>query len=229
MEFDELKKEILRRAHDKDACIGEYKRAAAANNADELLEVVKDNIAWAISDGMLTAEDIERLFGEGLCNAHDIYFRNHQTLRDKVSVHFGSSTSKHYGSSRSEHFGSSTSEHYDSSASKHYHSSTSKHYDSSASKHYDSSRSEHFGSSTSKHYDSSRSEHFGSSTSEHYGSSTSKHYDSSTSEHFGSSTSICTNVATAHRLFERAILRDTQTNTLYMCTDAINIIFQEDK
>ena len=117
MEFDELKDETLRRTHHKDACIREYKRAAAAKDADELLEVIKANIGWALTSRMLTAEDIERLFGEALCNAHDIYFRNHQTLRDKASVHFGSSTSEHYGSSTSEHYDSSTSVHFDSSTS----------------------------------------------------------------------------------------------------------------
>jgi hypothetical protein len=141
MEFDELKDETLRRTHHKDACIREYKRAAAAKDADELLEVIKANIGWALTSRMLTAEDIERLFGEALCNAHDIYFRNHQTLRDKASVHFGSSTSEHYGSSTSEHYDSSTSVHFDSSTSKHYGSSTSKHYDSSTSVHFDSSTS----------------------------------------------------------------------------------------
>lgn len=44
--FNELKKEILRRAHEARACRAEYVRAYNAETLDDLMQVVRDNFFW---------------------------------------------------------------------------------------------------------------------------------------------------------------------------------------
>ncbi len=74
MNYEEFKKEILRRSKEAHACTGEYKRAYNAESIEGLIEVIKDNLGFAVSKNILTKELVERyekpeLFGIGNGNA----------------------------------------------------------------------------------------------------------------------------------------------------------------
>lgn len=58
--FNEIKQEILRRAKEASACKSEYGRAYAAENLSELSEVIKDNFYWVCAHGVLTVDLIEK-------------------------------------------------------------------------------------------------------------------------------------------------------------------------
>ena len=55
-EFSELKAEILRRAKATEACVDEYKKAAKAETAPELLRVVLTNIHWCVREKVVDVE-----------------------------------------------------------------------------------------------------------------------------------------------------------------------------
>ena len=59
-QFQELKSEILRRAHEAYACKEEYGRAYKAETLQELLSVVKDNFDWAYDNGVIDIALIEK-------------------------------------------------------------------------------------------------------------------------------------------------------------------------
>ena len=70
MNFQELQEEILKRAKEAHACTGQYRRAKEAQNIDELIEVIKDNLSFVNSNNILSKELIEQfekpeLFGIG--------------------------------------------------------------------------------------------------------------------------------------------------------------------
>ena len=60
LRFLELKEELLERAHKADACKGQYSRAYGAQTLEELMDVVKDNFIWAVNNGVLDGEFIDK-------------------------------------------------------------------------------------------------------------------------------------------------------------------------
>ena len=69
--FNEIKGEILRRAHDAGACKEEYGRAYKAKDMAELCGVIKDNFWWCCDNKVLTGELVEKYWEE--FGAQDIY------------------------------------------------------------------------------------------------------------------------------------------------------------
>lgn len=69
--FNEIKGEILRRAHAAGACKEEYGRACKAENMAELCGVIKDNVWWCCDKKVLTGELVEKYWEE--FGAQDIY------------------------------------------------------------------------------------------------------------------------------------------------------------
>ena len=69
--FNEIKGEILRRAHAAGACKEEYGRACKAENMAELCGVIKDNVWWCCDNKVLTGELVEKYWEE--FGAQDIY------------------------------------------------------------------------------------------------------------------------------------------------------------
>lgn len=59
MNFIEFKTEILRRAHDAEACKDEYKRAYNSEDFEQLITVIKDNFGWCCKEKVLTPELLE--------------------------------------------------------------------------------------------------------------------------------------------------------------------------
>ena len=62
--FEELKKEILIRAHKAEACREEYGRAYGAETLDALMEVVRDNFNWCCNNDVLDGDIIDRYKAE---------------------------------------------------------------------------------------------------------------------------------------------------------------------
>ena len=62
--FEELKKEILIRAHKAEACREQYGRAYGAETLDALMEVVRDNFNWCCDNDVLDGDIIDRYKAE---------------------------------------------------------------------------------------------------------------------------------------------------------------------
>ncbi len=58
--FDELKSELLRRAHNANACVEQYKRALESTNMQELCEVIKDNFTWCCYNNVIDGGILEK-------------------------------------------------------------------------------------------------------------------------------------------------------------------------
>jgi hypothetical protein len=71
MEFNEFKKEILRRAKEANACADEYRRAYRSNDYSELIQVIKDNFNFAVIRKVIDPSLIEAYKDE--FNANQIY------------------------------------------------------------------------------------------------------------------------------------------------------------
>ena len=59
-QFEEIKKEILERAHNARACTIQYKRAYQSENLDTLCNVIKDNFWWCCRNNVLDGELIDK-------------------------------------------------------------------------------------------------------------------------------------------------------------------------
>ena len=62
--FTEIKEEILRRAKEAKACVGQYKRALESQTLQELAQVIKDNFTWCCNNKVLDVEIIEKYKSE---------------------------------------------------------------------------------------------------------------------------------------------------------------------
>ena len=58
--FRVLKEELLERAHKAGACREQYSRAYWAQTLEKLMDVVKDNFIWAVNNGVLDGEFIDK-------------------------------------------------------------------------------------------------------------------------------------------------------------------------
>lgn len=59
-QFEEIKKEILERAHNARACTIQYKRAYQSENLETLCNVIKDNSWWCCRNNVLDGELIDK-------------------------------------------------------------------------------------------------------------------------------------------------------------------------
>ena len=59
-QFEEIKKEILERAHNARACTIQYKRAYQSENLETLCNVIKDNFWWCCRNNVLDGELIDK-------------------------------------------------------------------------------------------------------------------------------------------------------------------------
>ena len=110
--FEELKNEILRRAHEAHACTEQYGRAYKAETLDGLMQVVRDNFHWCCNSKVLDGALIDAYREE--FNAGKIW-HNEESITEGFMLMDGSSQGEFYGSSQGEFYGSSQGEFYDSS------------------------------------------------------------------------------------------------------------------
>ncbi len=59
-QFEEIKKEILERAHNARACTIQYKRAYQSENLETLCNVIKNNFWWCCRNNVLDGELIDK-------------------------------------------------------------------------------------------------------------------------------------------------------------------------
>ena len=151
--FEELKNEILRRAHEAHACTEQYGRAYKSETLDGLMQVVRDNFHWCCNNKVLDGALIDAYREE--FNAGKIW-HNEESITEGFMLMDGSSQGVFYGSSQGEFYGSSRGEFYGSSQGVFHDSSRGVFHDSSRGEFYGSSRGEFYGSSQGEFYGSSQ-------------------------------------------------------------------------
>jgi hypothetical protein len=150
-QFEEIKKEILERAHNARACTIQYKRAYQSENLETLCNVIKDNFWWCCRNNVLDGELIDKY--KKIFSDNKIY--HNVSIKSGFLLASGNSTVEASGNS------------------------TVKAYDNSTVKAYDNSTVEASGNSTVEAYDNSTVQAYGNSTVKAFGNSTVKAYDNS--------------------------------------------------
>ena len=142
-QFEEIKKEILERAHNARACTIQYKRAYQSENLETLCNVIKDNFWWCCRNNVLDGELIDKykkIFSDNKIY-HNVSIKSGFLLASGNSTvqasgnstvkASGNSTVKASGNSTVQASGNSTVEAYDNSTVEAYGNSTVKAYDNS--------------------------------------------------------------------------------------------------
>ena len=106
--FRLLKEELLERAHKAAACREQYSRAYGAQTLEELMDVVKDNFIWAVNNGVLAGEFIDKWSVE--FNDNDIW--HNQSVSRGYLIASGNATVRAYGNATVEAYGNATVEAY---------------------------------------------------------------------------------------------------------------------
>ena len=189
-QFEEIKKEILERAHNARACTIQYKRAYQSENLETLCNVIKDNFWWCCRNNVLDGELIDKY--KKIFSDNKIYHN--------VSIKSGFLLAS--GNSTVEASGNSTVKAYDNS--------TVKASGNSTVKASGNSTVQASGNSTVEAYDNSTVQAYGNSTVKAFGNSTVKAYDNSYIN--CRSTIECV-------LKDNSIVRKWDTNTIQYVSD----------
>ena len=110
-QFEEIKKEILERAHNARACTIQYKRAYQSENLETLCNVIKDNFWWCCRNNVLDGELIDKykkIFSDNKIY-HDV------SIKSGFLLASGNSTVEASGNSTVKAYGNSTVKAYDNS------------------------------------------------------------------------------------------------------------------
>ena len=227
-QFEEIKKEILERAHNARACTIQYKRAYQSENLETLCNVIKDNFWWCCRNNVLDGELIDKykkIFSDNKIY-HNVSIKSGFLLASGNSTveASGNSTVKAYdnstvkasGNSTVQASGNSTVEASGNSTVEASGNSTVKAYDNSTVQAYDNSTVKAFGNSTVKAYDNS--------TVQAYGNSTVQAYDNSTVQAYGNSYINCRSTIECV-LKDNSIVRKWDTNTIQYVSD--NLKFEK--
>ena len=103
-QFEEIKKEILERAHNARACTIQYKRAYQSENLETLCNVIKDNFWWCCRNNVLDGELIDKY--KKIFSDNKIY--HNVSIKSGFLLASGNSTVKAYGNSTVEAYDNST-------------------------------------------------------------------------------------------------------------------------
>ena len=189
-QFEEIKKEILERAHNARACTIQYKRAYQSENLETLCNVIKDNFWWCCRNNVLDGELIDKY--KKIFSDNKIY--HNVSIKSGFLLASGNSTVEAYGNSTVKASGNSTV----------------KASGNSTVKAYDNSTVEASGNSTVKAYDNS--------TVKASGNSTVEAYDNSTVQAYGNSYINCRSTIECV-LKDNSIVRKWDTNTIQYVSD----------
>ena len=211
-QFEEIKKEILERAHNARACTIQYKRAYQSENLETLCNVIKDNFWWCCRNNVLDGELIDKY--KKIFSDNKIY--HNVSIKSGFLLASGNSTVEASGNSTVEAYDNSTVEAYDNSTVEAYGNSTVKASGNSTVKAYDNS--------TVKAYDSSTVEAYDNSTVKAYDNSTVEAYDNSTVEAYDNSYINCRSTIECV-LKDNSIVRKWDTNTIQYVSD--NLKFEK--
>ena len=94
-QFEEIKKEILERAHNARACTIQYKRAYQSENLETLCNVIKDNFWWCCRNNVLDGELIDKY--KKIFSDNKIY--HNVSIKSGFLLASGNSTVKAFGNS----------------------------------------------------------------------------------------------------------------------------------
>ena len=211
-QFEEIKKEILERAHNARACTIQYKRAYQSENLETLCNVIKDNFWWCCRNNVLDGELIDKY--KKIFSDNKIYHN--------VSIKSGFLLAS--GNSTVEASGNSTVKAYDNSTVKASGNSTVKASGNSTVQASGNSTVEASGNSTVKAYDNSTVEASGNSTVQAYGNSTVKAFGNSTVKAYDNSYINCRSTIECV-LKDNSIVRKWDTNTIQYVSD--NLKFEK--
>ena len=103
-QFEEIKKEILERAHNARACTIQYKRAYQSENLETLCNVIKDNFWWCCRNNVLDGELIDKY--KKIFSDNKIY--HNVSIKSGFLLASGNSTVEAYGNSTVEAYDNST-------------------------------------------------------------------------------------------------------------------------
>ena len=110
-QFEEIKKEILERAHNARACTIQYKRAYQSENLETLCNVIKDNFWWCCRNNVLDGELIDKY--KKIFSDNKIY--HNVSIKSGFLLASGNSTVEAYDNSTVQAYGNSTVKAYDNS------------------------------------------------------------------------------------------------------------------
>ena len=110
-QFEEIKKEILERAHNARACTIQYKRAYQRENLETLCNVIKDNFWWCCRNNVLDGELIDKY--KKIFSDNKIY--HNVSIKSGFLLASGNSTVQASGNSTVQASGNSTVKAYDNS------------------------------------------------------------------------------------------------------------------
>ena len=103
-QFEEIKKEILERAHNARACTIQYKRAYQSENLETLCNVIKDNFWWCCRNNVLDGELIDKY--KKIFSDNKIY--HNVSIKSGFLLASGNSTVQASGNSTVQAYGNST-------------------------------------------------------------------------------------------------------------------------
>ena len=103
--FEELKNEILRRAHEAHACTEQYGRAYKSETLDGLMQVVRDNFHWCCNNKVLDGALIDAYREE--FNAGKIW-HNEEAITEGFMLASGSASVRASGSASVEAYDSAS-------------------------------------------------------------------------------------------------------------------------
>ena len=219
-QFEEIKKEILERAHNARACTIQYKRAYQSENLETLCNVIKDNFWWCCRNNVLDGELIDKY--KKIFSDNKIY--HNVSIKSGFLLASGNSTVEASGNSTVEAYDNSTVEASGNSTVQAYDNSTVQAYDNSTVKAYDNSTVQAYGNSTVKAYGNSTVQAYGNSTVEASGNSTVQAYGNSTVEAYDNSYINCRSTIECV-LKDNSIVRKWDTNTIQYVSD--NLKFEK--
>ena len=133
--FEELKNEILRRAHEAHACAEQYGRAYKAETLDGLMQVVRDNFYWCCNSKVLDGALIDAYREE--FNAGKIW-HNEEAITEGFMLASGNASVRAYDSASVEAYDSASVRAYDSASVRASGSASVEAYDSASVEAYDS-------------------------------------------------------------------------------------------
>jgi len=110
-QFEEIKKEILERAHNARACTIQYKRAYQSENLETLCNVIKDNFWWCCRNNVLDGELIDKY--KKIFSDNKIY--HNVSIKSGFLLASGNSTVEASGNSTVKAYDNSTVKAYDNS------------------------------------------------------------------------------------------------------------------
>lgn len=102
-QFEEIKKEILERAHNARACTIQYKRAYQSENLETLCNVIKDNFWWCCRNNVLDGELIDKY--KKIFSDNKIY--HNVSIKSGFLLASGNSTVEASGNSTVQAYGNS--------------------------------------------------------------------------------------------------------------------------